>query len=86
MNKERQHTAGNERFGASGGVTPQKVLCVNESLSPATLAVSPPPSPSRRTLYASRFFHIKVSAEITKPASWRVRKSLTFLSISGVNF
>jgi hypothetical protein len=45
--------ADNERFGASGGVTPQKELCENESLSPATMAVSPPPSPSRRTLAAT---------------------------------
>jgi hypothetical protein len=37
MNK----AAPNERFGASGGVTPQKVLYENESLSPATPAVSP---------------------------------------------
>jgi hypothetical protein len=28
-------------FGAMAGVTPQKVLCENESLSPATTAVSP---------------------------------------------
>jgi hypothetical protein len=33
--------AGNERFGASGGVTPQKVLCESESLAPATPAVFP---------------------------------------------
>jgi hypothetical protein len=45
--------AANERFGASGGVSPQKSQCENESLSPATPAVSPPPSPSRRTLAAS---------------------------------
>jgi hypothetical protein len=42
--------AANERFGASGGVTPQKRQCENESLQPATTAVSPPPSPSRRTM------------------------------------
>jgi hypothetical protein len=29
--KEKKTTA-NERFGASGGVTPQKVPCENESL------------------------------------------------------
>jgi hypothetical protein len=51
--RDRRSTACNERFGASGGVTPQKVSCVNESLSPAITAVSPPPSPSRRTLSAS---------------------------------
>jgi hypothetical protein len=45
--------AANERFGASRGVTPQKMLCENESLCPATTAVSPPPSPSRRTLWAT---------------------------------
>jgi hypothetical protein len=35
--------APNERFGASGGVTPQKVSCEDERLQPATTAVSPPP-------------------------------------------
>jgi hypothetical protein len=44
----------NERFGASGGVAPQKELCKNESLCPATPAVSLPPSPSRWTLAAIR--------------------------------
>jgi hypothetical protein len=45
--------AANERFGASGGVTPPKVLCENESEYPAGTLVRPPPSPSRLTLEAS---------------------------------
>jgi hypothetical protein len=45
--------ADNERFGASGGVTPQKVLCELASECPAGTVVFPPPTPSRRTLSAS---------------------------------
>jgi hypothetical protein len=44
----------NERFGASGGVAPQKVQCEFASECPATTVVSPPPSPSRRTLCDTR--------------------------------
>jgi hypothetical protein len=44
--------ASNERFGASGGVTPQKEPCKKERLCPATPSVNPPPSPSRRALAA----------------------------------
>jgi hypothetical protein len=44
MNKKAETSAAayNERFGASGGVTPQKELCENESLQPAGTIVSPP--------------------------------------------
>jgi hypothetical protein len=45
--------ADNERFGASGGVSPQEKQCELASEYPATTVVSPPPSPSRRTLCVS---------------------------------
>jgi hypothetical protein len=37
-------TAYNERFGASGGVTPQEKQCEFASEYPAGMAVSPPPA------------------------------------------
>ena len=39
-----QATAANERFHASGGVCPQKVLLEFGSLSPARTFVKPPPA------------------------------------------
>jgi hypothetical protein len=44
MNKS---AAANERFHASGGVSPQTVLWEFGSVSPARTFVKPPPSPSR---------------------------------------
>jgi len=42
--KEQIKTAAaNERFGASGGVCPQTILCGFGSLSPARTFVEPPP-------------------------------------------
>ena len=47
-------TAYNKRFGISAGVFSQKHLYEFASLSPVRTAVKPPPTPSRRTLAASR--------------------------------
>jgi len=40
-------TAANGRFGASGAVTPQTILCGFARLSPAGTTVEAPPAPSR---------------------------------------
>ena len=39
--------AGNGRFGASGAITPQTILCEIERYYPAASAVEAPPAPSR---------------------------------------
>lgn len=50
---EMKCTAYNKRFGISAGVFSQKHLYEFASLSPVRTAVKPPPTPSRRTLWAS---------------------------------
>jgi len=49
---EMKCTAYNKRFGISAGVFSQKHLYEFASLSPVRTAVKPPPTPSRRTLWA----------------------------------
>jgi hypothetical protein len=54
ITKYEETPADNERFGASGGVTPQEKQSELASEYSAGTLVSPPPSPSRRTLCVMR--------------------------------
>jgi len=44
----------NERFGATAAVTPQKILCGIERLSPATKVVETAAAPSRHPVSGKR--------------------------------
>jgi len=47
-------TAYNKRFGATAAITPQKILCGIERLSPATKVVEAAAAPSRHHVICKR--------------------------------
>jgi len=58
-----RRAAYNGRFGASGAVIPQTILCGFVRLSPAGMAVEAPPSPSRWDVMRQRWSAVRLGSE-----------------------